>query len=141
MGRWFLNFGKIFSLLSPLGKGHGPSFEQTWFPITQGCFVPSLVEIGSVVLKKKILKVGQCIFAISLLSPLGNGQGPSFEQTWILITEDTLCQVWFKLAQWFSRRRWKCEKFTDRWTDDGQHVIRKARLSFQLGELKKSWRN
>ena len=29
---------------------------------------------------------------------------------------DTLCQVWLKLAQWFWRR-WKCEKFTDRWTD------------------------
>ena len=27
----------------------GSSFEQTWIPFTQGCFVPSLVEIGSVV--------------------------------------------------------------------------------------------
>ena len=47
------------------------------FP-SQVCSVPSLVEIGPVVLKK-IFKVGQCIFAISLLSPLGNGRGPSFE--------------------------------------------------------------
>ena len=31
------------------------TFEQTWIPFTQGCFVPSLVEIGTVVLKK-ILK-------------------------------------------------------------------------------------
>ena len=57
---------------------------------------------------------------------------------------DTLCQVWLKLAQWFWRRRWKCEKFTDRQTDrrtdgrtdgqtdDGRQVIRKAHLSFQL---------
>ena len=30
---------------------------------------------------------------------------------------DTLCQVWLILAQWFWRRRWKCEKFTDRQTD------------------------
>ena len=37
-------------LLSPLGEGHGTSFEQTWFPFTQGCFVPSLVEIGHVAL-------------------------------------------------------------------------------------------
>ena len=30
------------------------SLEQTWIPITQGCFVPSLVEIGPVVLEKKM---------------------------------------------------------------------------------------
>ena len=34
------------SLLSPLKKGQGPSFEKTWIQITQECFVPSLVEIG-----------------------------------------------------------------------------------------------
>ena len=35
----------------------GSSFEQTWIPFTQGCFVPSLVEIGPVVpvvLEKKM---------------------------------------------------------------------------------------
>ena len=32
----------------------GSAFEQTWIPFTQGWFVPSLVEIGSVVLEKKI---------------------------------------------------------------------------------------
>ena len=31
-----------------------PSFGQTCFPITQGCSVPSLIEIGPVVLSKKI---------------------------------------------------------------------------------------
>ena len=31
-------------------------FEQTWIPFTQGCFVPSLVEIGQVVLEKKMKK-------------------------------------------------------------------------------------
>ena len=50
--------------------------------------------------------------------------------------KDALCQVWLKLDQWFWRRRWKCEKFTDRrtdrQTDDGRKVIRKALLSFQL---------
>ena len=38
--------------ISPLGKGRGPLFEQTWAPFTQGCFVPRLVEIGPVVLGK-----------------------------------------------------------------------------------------
>ena len=43
----------------------GSSFEQTWIPFTQGCFVPRLVEIGPVVLEKKIFKFHQCIFTIS----------------------------------------------------------------------------
>ena len=38
----------------PLAKGRAPLFEQTWIPFTQGCFVPSLVEIGPVVLEKKM---------------------------------------------------------------------------------------
>ena len=32
-----------------------------------------------------------------------------------------LCQVWLKLAQWFWRRRWKCEKFTDGWIRTGEY--------------------
>ena len=66
------------SQLFHLGKGHVPSFKQTLFQVTPGCFVPSLIEIVPVVLK--IFKVRQCIFIISLLSPLGKGRGPSFEQ-------------------------------------------------------------
>ena len=42
-----------FVIISPW-KRAGPSFEQTWIPFTQGCFVSSLVKIGSVVLKKKM---------------------------------------------------------------------------------------
>ena len=49
-----LNIILNFLLLSPLRKGRGPSFEQIWLPSTKGCFVPSLVEIGLVVLEKKL---------------------------------------------------------------------------------------
>ena len=49
--------------------------------------MPSLVEIGSVVLEKKIFEFHQCIFAILLLSPRGEGWGPSFEQTRIPFTQ------------------------------------------------------
>ena len=49
---FFLNFCNFnaFSILHsylPLEKGQGPSFEQIWIPFIQGCFVPSLVHIGS----------------------------------------------------------------------------------------------
>jgi hypothetical protein len=54
--RKFLNIFSVFFillLLSPLGEGQSPSFEQTWIPSPQGWFVPSLVKIGPVVLEKK----------------------------------------------------------------------------------------
>ena len=44
---------RYFLFISPW-KRAGPSFEQGWIPIFQGCFVLSLVEIGPVVLEKKI---------------------------------------------------------------------------------------
>ena len=43
--------------------------------------------------KKTLLTLGEFI------------AGSSFEQTWIPFTQDALCQVWLKLAQWFWRRR------------------------------------
>ena len=52
-----------FVIISP-GKGCGPSFRQSWIPITQGCFVPCLVEIDPLVLEK-IIKFRQCVFVIS----------------------------------------------------------------------------
>ena len=62
--------------------------KKTWIPFTQVCFVPSLVEIGPLVLEKKILKFCQCISAISLLCPLGKMPGISFEQTWISFSQE-----------------------------------------------------
>ena len=43
-------------LLSPLGKLHGPSFEQIWIPFTQENFVPSRVEMNQAVLEERMFK-------------------------------------------------------------------------------------
>jgi hypothetical protein len=42
-------------------------------------FIPSLIEIGLLVLEK-IFKNFQCIFTLLLLSPLGQGCSSSFEE-------------------------------------------------------------
>ena len=42
----------------------GSSFDQTWITFTQECFVPSWVEIGPVVMEKKIFKYFQLKFTI-----------------------------------------------------------------------------
>ena len=55
------------------------------------------------------------------------------------LPKDALCQVWLKLAQWFWRRRWKCEKFTDRQTDrqtTDNRWSEKLTWAFSSGELK-----
>ena len=56
------------SVLSPLGK----YMSFIWINFNSlhlRCFVPSLVEIGQVVLEKKILQSDQSIFGSSLFSP------------------------------------------------------------------------
>ena len=72
----------ITILLSyPLGKECGHSFEQIWIRFFRGCFMPSLAEIGSVILEK--------IFHLNKI--------------WTPLHKDTLCQVRLKLAKWFWR--------------------------------------
>ena len=94
----------IFSL-SPLRKAHGPSFEQIWFPFTQGCFVQSLVVIGPVVLNKKFLK----FFNVSLLflyyPPFKKGRVLHQNKVESPSPKNALCQVWLKLTHWFLRTR------------------------------------
>ena len=109
---WRKNFLNIFRnnftflLLSPLGKGRDPLFEQILITCAQGGFVLCLVEIGPVVLEKKIFKYLQYNFTFSLLSPLfekgvalylNNFESPP--------PKDALCQVWLKLAKWYWRKR------------------------------------
>ena len=75
-------------------------------------FLPSLVEIDSIVLEKTVFKSCQCIFDISVLSSLGEGHGLSSEQNLNPLHPRILWQVWLKLAQSFMRWQ-KCEKFTN----------------------------
>jgi hypothetical protein len=41
------------------------------FPLPKDIFIPSLIEIDLLVLEKKVFKNFQCIFTLTLLSPLG----------------------------------------------------------------------
>ena len=67
-------------LFTSLGKWRGLSFRQNWIPFMQGCFRPSLAEIGKVVLEENIFRFPQGIFAIPLLSSLGKGREPSLNK-------------------------------------------------------------
>ena len=88
----------------------GSSFEETWIPFTQGCLVPSLVEIGPLVLEKKM----------KMWEVYRQTDGQT-DDGWQVIRKAHLS---FQL-------RWaKNEKFKDKHTDNG--LISKAHLSYQL---------
>ena len=101
----------------------------------QGYFVQSLVKIGQVVLEKKIFKSCQFIFIIFKLSPLWEGRGPSFDQTWIPFTQGYFVPSLVEIGPVVLEKKikmWKIYRQTDGQTDDGRQVVRKAHLSFQL---------
>ena len=75
--------------------------------------MPSLVEIGLIVLEKKILNFVNVFSLFRNLLPLDKGVALYFNKLESLSPKDALCQVWSKFAQWIWRRRWKCAKFTD----------------------------
>ena len=100
---------RYFVIISPW-KRAVPLIWKIWIPITQGCFVPSLVEMGPVVLEKKIFKVRQCIFAISWFSPLGKWRDPSFEQTWIPITQECFVPSLVEIGSVVLEKKSKIEK-------------------------------
>ena len=129
---------RYFVIISPWKRGGGHSFEQTWIAFTQGCFVPSLVEIGPVVLEKKILKFRLCIFTILKLSRFGKGRGPSFEQTWIPFTQGCFVPRLVEIGPVVIEKKmkmWKVYGRTDRQTTDDRWS-EKLTSAFSLGELK-----
>ena len=64
-----------FVIISPW-KRWGPSFEQIWILIIDGCFMPRLVEIGPVVLKKMMImwKTTDKLWSEKLTWAFGSGE-------------------------------------------------------------------
>ena len=106
-----------------LGEECGPSFEQIWIRISQGCFMPSLAEIGSVILEK-IFKLYVLVFLLfrSYLT-LEKGGALHLNKIWTLLHKDTLCQVQLKLAKWFWRRFFNFVNVLGKGRDNNLHKL------------------
>ena len=103
----------IISLLFSLGKEHGLLCEQSYISVIQGYFVPSLVEIDSVVLVKKIFKNLVNVFSLYCCNlPFYKGLVRSFKKKLIPFTQGCFVPILMKLAQWFYRNSQKYEKVT-----------------------------
>ena len=96
----------------------GSWFSQLWFYITRGCFHISFSFPDLFVLRKKNFENFIIFFLISNYLPFKKILVPNFHNFESSEPKNALCQVWSKLVQWFWRRSQKCEKFTDRQTDD-----------------------
>ena len=124
----FLKTFHHFVIISPW-KRTGPFIWTDLVLNMQVCFVRNFVEIGPVVLEKKINVFS--LFCNYL--PLEKGRALHLCSS----PKNALCQVWLKLVQWFWRR-WKCEKFMPTTTDRQQtNFVQKSSLeSFALVSLK-----
>ena len=117
-----------------LWKRAKPLLVQNWIPFTHGCIVPSLVEIGPVVLEKKIFNIFKIILLFRHYLPLEKGVAlhlyklnPSTQKCFVSSLVKIGAVVW--------RKRFKCEKFTDRLTTDDRRS-EKLTWAFGIGELK-----
>ena len=118
-------------------KRWGSSFEQTWIPFTEECFVPSLVEFGPVVLEKYLNFVN--VFSLfSNYLPLEKGVTLLFEQIWIPLTQECFVPSLIEIFPVVLEKNLKVSKVyrrTDRQTTDNRRS-EKLTWAFSSGELK-----
>jgi hypothetical protein len=82
-----------FLWLSPLWRGPGPLFEQFRISIIQGWFVPSLIEIGLLLLGKKIFfNINICKYGLSYCGP----SRPPGTMMWTILNLHYIRKLWCK---------------------------------------------
>jgi hypothetical protein len=77
-----------FLQLSPLWRGSGNYFEQFRIPFIQQWFMPSLIEIGPLVLEKKISFNININIVFPIVAP-PDPRGPWCEQFWMYIISES----------------------------------------------------
>ena len=94
----------LFRYYLPLEKDRAFHLNKLKSPSLKNMLCQVLLKLAQWFWKRRFHNIVNEFLAIFLLFTLGKGQAPSFEQIWIPFTQDALCQVWLKLAQWFWRR-------------------------------------
>ena len=108
------SYVKLSLAVTAILVGSLKCWTQFWKGTTQGSFQQSLVEIGKVVSEEKIFFKFHPPFFLFL------AWWPSWLEVGIIRhiigrgpPKDHSTKVWLQLAQWFLRRRLKCEMLTD----------------------------
>ena len=94
------------------------------------------LELGVPLQQLKFLQNCQCIFTMSLLSPLAKVQHFIYSN-WIPLSKEYYVSSYGKMGQRFLRKKWKREKFkiTIIVTDNRNISIRKTHLSLWLASV------
>jgi hypothetical protein len=110
---------------------------------TQGWFLSSLIEIGLLVLEKRIFKNFSAFLLFCYDLPLEKVVPLHLNNLESSSPKDDLCQIWLKLTQWFWRRCRKCKSLQswtarqmDGYEDEGKRRSVKLTWAFSSGELK-----
>ena len=133
--RRFLNVVNVFSLFRyylPLEKSRALHLNKLESPSPKDALCKVWLKLAQWFWRRRFFNFFNVFSLFCNYLPLEKGMALHLNKLESPLSKDALCHVWLKLAQWFWRRRWKCEKFTDRQTDNRRKVIRKAHLSFQM---------
>jgi hypothetical protein len=109
----FIEIGLLILEICFYNIKHNLLFWILFTQHAQGYFVPSQIEIDQLVLEKNIQRMSTRL----LLSPLREGDWPSFEQFWISFTQGWFVPTLLQFAKQFWRKRRKCASLTDTQTD------------------------
>ena len=92
----------------------------------------SLIEIGLLVLEKKIFKNFQYFLLFRDYLPFEKSNPLGFNNLESPRPKDDLCQVWLKLAQRFWRRSRKCKSLQTDGRTDGRQTMGDQNSSLEL---------
>ena len=128
----------------PLEKGRALHLNKPKSPSPKDALCQVWLKLAQLFWRRRFLNFINLFSLFRNYLPLEKGRALHLNKLESHSPKDALCQVWLKLAQWFWRRRWKCEKFTgqtdgqtDRQTTDDRWS-EKLTWAFSSGELKKS---
>jgi hypothetical protein len=90
-----------FLWLSPRWRGPGPLFQQLRIPFTQGWFIPSLIEIGLLVLEKIFFSILTHVNMVIPIVASSDPRGPWYEQFWIYTISESFHTNMTYSGYWF----------------------------------------
>ena len=83
----FCWYNSAILLLFPLRKRQSPTFEQTWIPITQGCFVLTWLKLAQWFWRRLFKNVSMYFPYFAIIFPWKREEPFIWKKTWIFFTE------------------------------------------------------
>ena len=125
---------RYFVIISPWKKAWSSIWTKLKSPSPNDALCKVWLKLAKWFLRSRFLNFANLFSLFRNFFHLEQGVDFYFSKLEFPLYKDALCQVWLKLAQWFLRRRWKCEKFTDRRTTDNRRS-EKLTWAFSSGDL------